>query len=107
MPDVRAVLPAAPFAIDGGLASELEARGHDLHHRLWSARVLADDPKAVRDVHLDYFRAGAHVAVTASYQVSRSGFVASGMTAGEADDALRLGVELAREARGLAVAEGV
>src|SRR6188508_1037097 len=48
--------------IDGGLATELEARGHDLSDRLWSARLLLTDPGAIEDVHLDYFRAGATVA---------------------------------------------
>jgi homocysteine S-methyltransferase len=29
---------------DGGLATELEARGHDLSDDLWSARLLVDAP---------------------------------------------------------------
>jgi homocysteine S-methyltransferase len=29
---------------DGGLATELEARGHDLSDSLWSARLLMDAP---------------------------------------------------------------
>jgi len=31
---------------DGGLATELEARGHDLSETLWSARLLADAPRS-------------------------------------------------------------
>ena len=62
--------------LDGGLATELERRGHDLSDELWSARLLRDDPAAVRDVHLAYFRAGAQVATTASYQASVDGFAA-------------------------------
>ena len=38
--------------LDGGLATELEARGHDLSDRLWSARLLLTDPAAIEDVHL-------------------------------------------------------
>ena len=30
--------------LDGGLATELEARGHDLTDALWSARLLLDAP---------------------------------------------------------------
>ena len=41
--------------LDGGLATELEARGHDLSDRLWSARLLLTDPAAIEDVHLAYF----------------------------------------------------
>ena len=48
-----------PIVLDGGLATELEARGHDLRDRLWSARLLMTDPEAIEDVHLAYFRAGA------------------------------------------------
>ena len=64
---------AAPKILDGGLATELEARGHDLADRLWSARLLLDDPGAIEDVHLAYFRAGARVATTASYQATVPG----------------------------------
>ncbi|MGA1502268.1 MAG: homocysteine S-methyltransferase [Candidatus Nanopelagicales bacterium] len=84
--------------IDGGLATELEARGHDLGDTLWSARILADSPAEIGAVHRAYVDAGAHVVVTASYQVSREGFVAVGRTADAADAALRASVELAREA---------
>ena len=56
--------------LDGGLATELEAHGHDLSDRLWSAHLLVTDPDAIEAVHLAYFRAGAEVATTASYQAS-------------------------------------
>ncbi len=59
--------------LDGGLATELESRGHDLTDRLWSARLLVTDPGAIEAVHLDYFRAGAQVATTASYQATDPG----------------------------------
>ena len=74
------LLRRGPAAIDGGLASELEARGHDLTGDLWSARLLRDDPSAIRDVHTTYFLAGATVGISASYQASRSGFVRAGLT---------------------------
>ena len=38
--------------LDGGLATELEANGHDLSDRLWSARLLLTDPDAIEAVHL-------------------------------------------------------
>lgn len=80
------------------MATELETRGHDLGDALWSARILADDPGEIRAVHEAYLDAGACVVVTASYQVSREGFVAAGRTARQADDALRTAVDVAREA---------
>jgi homocysteine S-methyltransferase len=93
-------------ALDGGLASELEARGHDLTGTLWSARLLADDPAAIRDVHTAYFLAGATVGISASYQASRAGFERHGLGADQADRLLSLSVSLVREARAVAAGEG-
>jgi homocysteine S-methyltransferase len=89
----------APVVLDGGLATELEARGADLSDALWSARLLADDPAAIEAVHLAYLEAGAQVLVTASYQASVEGFSRLGMDAAAAEALLRRSVELARRAR--------
>ena len=59
---------------DGGLATELEARGNDLSDPLWSARLLLDAPDQITDAHLAFFRAGAVIATSASYQASFEGF---------------------------------
>ena len=40
-------LASGPVVLDGGLATLLEAHGHDLTSALWSARLLLDDPGAV------------------------------------------------------------
>jgi homocysteine S-methyltransferase len=82
--------------LDGGLATELERRGHDLSSDLWSARLLVDDPSEIAAVHRTYFAAGAEVATTASYQASFDGFAAVG---GDGGRMLRRSVELAVEAR--------
>jgi len=91
---------------DGGLATELEARGHDLSDPLWSARLLADDPRQIVAVHSAFFRAGAAIATTASYQASFAGFAARGIARDEAIAVLRRGVELASSARDAAGADG-
>jgi homocysteine S-methyltransferase len=85
--------------LDGGLATELERHGHDLADRLWSARILVTDPDAIEDVHLAYYRAGAQVATTASYQASIDGFGAAGIDRDEALNLIRRSVELAQRAR--------
>lgn len=85
--------------LDGGLATELEARGHDLSDPLWSARLLADAPQAIAAVHAAYFRAGATIATTASYQASFEGFAARGFDRGQTAGLLRRSVELAKAAR--------
>jgi homocysteine S-methyltransferase len=84
---------------DGGLATELEARGHDLSDDLWSARLLVDAPEEIVAVHCAFFRAGASIATTASYQASFDGFAERGISHDEAVRLLRRSVELARQAR--------
>jgi len=87
------------FLLDGGLATTLEAYGHDLNHELWSARVLLEEPEAIRRVHLDFLAAGADCIATASYQASLPGFRKLGLSADEGERLLRLSVDLAIEAR--------
>ena len=97
--------PLQPFidagagVLDGGLATELEARGADLHDALWSAKVLLEQPERIVDVHLAYFEAGADVAIGASYQASEQGFASRGIDRAGTAALLRRSVELAREAR--------
>lgn len=90
-------LGEGPWAIDGGLSGELEKRGHDLSDKLWSARLLRDAPEAIAQVHQDYVDSGGRVLITASYQASRMGFMATGMTADQADDLMRLSISLAKD----------
>lgn len=87
------------LVLDGGLATELEGRGFDLTDALWSARVLADAPEAIAQVHHDYFAAGADVAITASYQVSYEGFAARGYSREVTNHLLQQSVRLAQAAR--------
>src|SRR3712207_8893756 len=76
MPDfpLATALAVGPVVLDGGLATELEARGHDLSSALWSARLLLDDPGAVVAAHAAFVAAGAQVVTTASYQAGVEGF---------------------------------
>lgn len=90
---------ATPVLLDGGLATELERRGHDLSDVLWSARLLADDPDEITEAHAAFYRAGASVATTASYQASFDGFAQRGIGRAEATALMRRSVELAAEAR--------
>jgi len=91
--------PAEVVVLDGGLATELAARGCDIAGPLWSARVLRENPEAIERLHYDYYMAGAQVAITASYQASYGGFASVGLDDAETTRLLRLSVELARSAR--------
>ena len=88
-----------PLVLDGALATELERRGEDLNDPLWSARVLLEAPEKIRAVHLDYFRAGADIATTASYQATVEGFARRGIQERDALDLIKRSVELAAAAR--------
>ncbi len=85
--------------LDGALATELERRGRDLKDPLWSAKILLEAPELIKQVHLDYFKAGADCAITASYQATFEGFARRGLSQTEAADLMRLSVRLAVEAR--------
>src|SRR4051794_41500466 len=75
--------PFSSFAdvvvLDGGLATQLEARDADLSDDLWSARLLLDDPGLIVDVHRSYVEAGADVVIGASYQASFEGLERRGL----------------------------
>jgi homocysteine S-methyltransferase len=98
--------PFAPFlagddvvVLDGAMATELERRGANLADPLWSAKLLIENPALIRQVHYDYFAAGADVAITASYQATLAGFARRGMDAETGKALLRRSVELACSAR--------
>jgi homocysteine S-methyltransferase len=98
--------PPDVVVLDGGLATQLEAQGHDLSDDLWSARLLRDEPAAILQAHQAFFRAGASVATTASYQASFDGFAAQGIDRAEAADLMRRSVELAQTARAQVAGDG-
>jgi homocysteine S-methyltransferase len=87
------LLARGPVVLDGGLATELERRGHDLSDRLWSARLLRDRPEDIEAIHRAFFEAGADVAITASYQATFEGL------GEDTEPLMHLSVELARRAR--------
>ncbi len=89
----------AALIIDGGLATELELRGHDLRDDLWSARVLLEDPEAIYQVHWDYLEAGADCIISASYQVTFEGFRRKGINEEGTEELLRRSVQIALDAR--------
>lgn len=55
--------------LDGGMGQELIARSGDDPGPLWATRVMIDHPGLVREIHEDYFAAGASVATTNTYNI--------------------------------------
>ncbi|WP_201538846.1 homocysteine S-methyltransferase family protein [Psychrobacter frigidicola] len=56
--------------LDGGMGRELERRGAPFRQPEWSALALSLAPTSVRDIHLDYIKAGAAVITVNSYAVT-------------------------------------
>lgn len=87
-----------PKIIDGGLATELEAAGHALHPRLWSAGVFLNNPAAVEQVHARYLHAGAEILISASYQMAFDNLARAGLDREQAARTMRATVDTARDA---------
>jgi homocysteine S-methyltransferase len=85
--------------LDGAMATELERRGADLNNPLWSAKLLIENPSLIKQVHLDYLKAGADIITTSSYQASIPGFDKQGYSKEKAVELLLLSTHVATEAR--------
>src|SRR3974390_66942 len=57
---------ARTMLIDGALGTELERIGCDLSGKLWSGKVLRENPEQIARVHEAYLEAGADCITTAS-----------------------------------------
>src|SRR5215216_6947657 len=100
MNPIASILDRYPaLVIDGALATELERRGCDLKDDLWSAKILLEQPEKIKQVHYDYFKAGADCAITASYQATMEGLMRRGLNETQAHDLIQKSVQLAVEAR--------
>ncbi len=108
-PTVNLQQPSNPFerfrasqgvtVLDGGLATYLETLGYELDDDLWSAKVLLEDPNAIRRVHTDFLLAGADCITAGTYQASIPGFMERGMTRESAVEVLDRAVTVAVEER--------
>jgi homocysteine S-methyltransferase len=87
------------LVLDGGLATALESRGHDLNDELWSAKVLLEAPDAIKQVHLDFLAAGADCIATSTYQASVYGLRKRGLSDIEIIEVINDSVRLAVDAR--------
>ena len=87
------------MVIDGSMSTALEALGANTKSSLWTASALAEQPELVRQVHLDYFRAGADCGITCSYQATIPGLTAHGYSAKDAERIIADSVRVFNEAR--------
>ena len=87
------------MVIDGSMATALERLGADNSSALWTAGTLAKQPELVRQVHLDYFRAGADCGITCTYQASIPGLTEHGYSEEEAENIIADSIRIFLEAR--------
>ena len=87
------------LVIDGSMATALEDLGCDLNNSLWTAKALERQPELVKQVHLDYFRAGADCGITCSYQATIPGLKKNGCSEAEAEALIVRSVEIFNEVR--------
>ena len=87
------------LVIDGSMSTALEHLGANLNSKLWTAKALEESPELVRQVHLDYFRAGADASITCSYQATIPGLMAAGLSREEAEQLIARSVTILLEAR--------
>ena len=85
--------------LDGAFGTEAGRRGFDTNDELWSAKALYERPELVREIHRDYYAAGADVCSSASYQATVEGFGKKGFSREESAGLIRRSVELVRLAR--------
>lgn len=87
------------MVIDGSMSTALERLGCDLNDSLWTAKALAERPELVKQVHMDYLRAGADCGITCSYQATIPGLMAKGFTKRESEKLIADSVRIFRDAR--------
>lgn len=83
--------------LDGGMGQELIARAGKATG-LWSVQALLDSPETVREVHDEYFAAGADIATSNSYSVLPDRLAPPGLS-DRLEDLARLACQIACDAR--------
>jgi homocysteine S-methyltransferase len=84
--------------IDGGMGTELEARGVRMDDAAWSAAANLEHPEVVSAAHEDYIRAGAEVIIANTFSAGRWPLEPAGL-ADRFEETNRNAVRAALEAR--------
>ncbi|WP_123799330.1 homocysteine S-methyltransferase [Limosilactobacillus fermentum] len=92
-------LAQGPLVLDGSMSTPLEVAGAKTNSDLWTSQTLIDNPDLVYQVHLDYFKAGADLTITDTYQTNADALVRHGLSEEEARNLIKRAVQLANQAR--------
>jgi S-methylmethionine-dependent homocysteine/selenocysteine methylase len=74
----RDVAEGRVVLVDGGMGTEIEARGVTMDDAAWCALANLDDLDVVQEIHEDYIRAGADVIITNTFSAGRTVLADSG-----------------------------
>lgn len=97
--DLAKIASDPGLILDGAMSSELERQGVDTANKLWTATALIDNLSAVYNVHMNYFKAGAQLTITDTYQANVQAFQKAGYSKEEALSFIANGVKIAKQAR--------
>lgn len=86
------------MVLDGATGSALEMLGCNINHRLWTAKVLADQPDKIYEAHMGYLKAGADALITSSYQATIPGLLESGYSLEDAERIIKSSVTICQKA---------
>ena len=96
-----------PLILDGAMGTELEKRGVNIPLPLWSADANLTHPDIVRDIHLDYIKAGADIITTNTFRTTTWTYRKAGYTSTRARErskaSLYKAVEFAQSTSGESV----
>jgi S-methylmethionine-dependent homocysteine/selenocysteine methylase len=94
----RRLAAGAVVVLDGGMGTEIQARGVPMDGEAWSALANVTHAAIVRAVHEDYIRAGAEVVIANTFPAGAGALAAAGI-ADRLVEINRAAVMLAQEAR--------
>ncbi|WP_308557038.1 homocysteine S-methyltransferase [uncultured Lactobacillus sp.] len=87
------------LVLDGAMSTALEKQGIDTNTDLWTAVALENDLDKVYRVHMNYFKAGAQMTITDTYQANVQAFVKHGYSEDKAKEMIASAVKIAKKAR--------
>jgi homocysteine S-methyltransferase len=86
--------------LDGATGTEIERRGYSINDtKLWSAKFVIHNPQVLKDIHFDYYNAGADICTTATYQASVKGLIDEGVSPSDTSSIFKAAADICADAR--------
>lgn len=85
--------------LDGAMSTALEKQGVNTNNDLWTAVALENDLDKVYKVHMNYFKSGAQMTITNTYQANVQAFKKHGYNDEHTKKLITDAVQIAKKAR--------